>query len=219
MRTTGTGRTTGTRRTTWAAVACAATALLTTTGFSGTGTADTPRAENAAASDAVRTLTSAEEFGEASIPGDFESVMGYTPQRVEGMLADPDGDCSSPVPLPVEFVASCKAHDLGYDLLRYASRSGNDLEPWARQSLDAQLDRRMHAACDTRVDERARASCFVMANIAATAVTGNSWRQGYSTPVTESGVRYGLAGGLGVALLAGAVWSLRRRPEPEGAVA
>ncbi|MCQ4119250.1 hypothetical protein [Rhodococcus tibetensis] len=212
-------RTTGTRRTTWAAVAFAATALLTTTGFSGTGTAGTPRPQNAAASDAVLTLTSAEEFAESSIPADFESVMGYTPQRVEGVLADPAGDCSSPVPLPVEFDASCKAHDLGYDLLRYASRSGNDLEPWARQSLDTQLDRRMHAACDRRVDERARTSCYVMANIATTAVTGNSWRQGYSAPVTESGAKYGLAGGVGVALLAGATWSLRRRPEPQGAVA
>ncbi|QYB03764.1 hypothetical protein I1A62_42665 [Rhodococcus sp. USK10] len=212
-------RTTGTRRTTWAAVACAATALLTTTGFAGTGAASTPRHENAAASAAVHTLTTPATLAEDSIPDDFASVMGYTPVRIDGMLANPGGDCSSPVPLPLEFDTACKAHDLGYDLLRYASRSGEDLGPWARQSLDTQLDQRMHSACDTRLDEQARAQCFVMANIATTAVTGNSWRQGYSTPVTEAGLPYALAGAAGAALLAGAAWSIRRRPRPVGAIA
>ncbi|KXF55876.1 hypothetical protein AXA44_35960 [Rhodococcus sp. SC4] len=212
-------RKTGTRRTTWAAVACAATALLTTTGFAGTGAASTPRHENVAASAAVQTLTAPAELSEDSVPADFASVMGYTPVRIDGMLANPGGDCSSPVPLPLEFDTSCKAHDLGYDLLRYASRSGEDLGPWARQSLDAQLDQRMHAACDTRADEQARAQCFVMANVATTFVTGNSWRQSYSAPVTESGLPYVLAGGVGVVLLAGAAWSIRRRPHPVGAVA
>ncbi|WP_422335475.1 hypothetical protein [Rhodococcus sp. (in: high G+C Gram-positive bacteria)] len=121
--------------------------------------------------------------------------------------------------LPAEFDTSCRAHDLGYDLLRYASLSGEDLGPWARQSLDAQLDRRMHAACDSRTDPQSRGTCFLMANVATTAVAGNSWRQGYSAPVTESGLRYGLAGGIGVILMAGTGWSLRRTAHPVGVVA
>jgi len=59
----------------------------------------------------------------------------------------------------------------------------------------------------------------VMANVATTFVTGNSWRQAYSAPVTESGLPYALAGGVGAALVAGAAWSIRRRPHPVGAVA
>ena len=44
-------------------------------------------------------------------------------------------------------------------------------------------------------------------------------RQAYSAPVTESGLPYALAGGVGAALVAGAAWSIRRRPHPVGAVA
>ncbi|WP_072690864.1 hypothetical protein [Rhodococcus marinonascens] len=210
-------RTTGTRKTTWTAVAIAATALLTTTGFAGIGAASPPLHEDATASAAVRALTSTDNLATHSIPTHFDSVMGYTPLRIDGILVNPDGECSSPVPLPIEFDTSCKAHDLGYDLLRYASRSGAELGPWARKSLDTQLDQRMHAACEARVGEQARTKCFVMANIATTAVAGNSWRQGYSTPITESGLSYGLVGG-GAALLAGAAWLLRRRPRPAGAM-
>ncbi|AOW92324.1 hypothetical protein BFN03_05300 [Rhodococcus sp. WMMA185] len=214
-------------------MAFAAAALLTTTGFAGADTARAPRIENDAAATAVRALTSPEHrtpqsvtappipphgIRPSSIPADFDTVMGYAPIRIGGMLVNPNGECSSPVPLPAEFDTPCMAHDLGYDLLRYASRSGAELGPWARKSLDAQLDERMHAACETRVAEQERIQCFVMANIATTAVAGNSWRQDYSTPIPESGASLALAGG-SVAILVGAARILRRHPRTAEVVA
>lgn len=121
-----------------------------------------------------------------AVPTDFADFAGYAPTAVDGYLANPRGDCSSPVPLPREFDSACKAHDLGYDLLRYAHAHGTELGPWARQALDGQLDRRMHAACEDRTSFLSRGYCFAMADVAVTAVNGNSWRQGYLTPVTES---------------------------------
>ena len=119
------------------------------------------------------------------IPADFESVIGYRPTVVDGFLANPDGDCSSPVTLPAEFDSACKAHDLGYDVLRYADRAGEPLGPWARQAIDAQLGTRMHDACGSRSDSVARAGCSTMADIAIGFVDANSWRQGYVAPGPE----------------------------------
>ena len=119
------------------------------------------------------------------IPTDFEFVIGYRPTVVDGFLANPDGGCSSPVTLPAEFDSACKAHDLGYDVLRYADRSGEPLGPWARQAIDAHLGTRMHHACGSRTDAVARAGCLTMADIAIGFVDANSWRQGYVTPGPE----------------------------------
>ncbi|WP_458690017.1 hypothetical protein [Nocardia tengchongensis] len=121
----------------------------------------------------------------AAIPGDFVAAAGYHPVVRAGMLIDPQGDCSSPVPLPAEFDLACKSHDLGYDLLRYATAHGQPLGPWARQSVDAALEQRMHAACESRDNAVSRAQCQVMASIAATAVDLNSIRQDYGSPVYE----------------------------------
>lgn len=197
----------------------ATTALLTTTGFTDLGAATTVVLENPAASGAVRALTSPGDHADAAIPGDFDALMGYTPHRIDGMLADPEGNCSSPVPLPAEFDTACKAHDLGYDLLRYAARKGEELGPWARVSLDAQLDRRMHTACVGRPEVQSRTWCNLAATAATSAVAGNSWRQGYSTPVTEPGLHCLLAGGIGFALLAGLARMVRRRGYSAGAAA
>lgn len=155
--------------------------------------------ENDAAAQAVATVTT---DGVATLPADFAEFSGYSPVVVDGHLANPNGDCSSPIPLPGEFDSACKAHDLGYDLLRYAHSHGAELGPWARQALDGQLDRRMHEACYGRVSPASRSYCFSMADIAATAVNGNSWRQNYLTPVKESGLEYGTAGVLGASVLA-----------------
>uniref|UniRef100_UPI000B222AED hypothetical protein n=1 Tax=Nocardia amamiensis TaxID=404578 RepID=UPI000B222AED len=119
------------------------------------------------------------------IPPDFVAYFGYRPSAVDGLVINPRGDCSSPVTLPAEFDAACKAHDLGYDLLRYADQRGEPLGPWARQALDATLDRQMHEACATRVDSFSRARCDAMASIANTAVDLNSRRQDYGAPVVE----------------------------------
>ncbi|MET8774702.1 hypothetical protein ABZV58_06700 [Nocardia sp. NPDC004654] len=184
-----------------------------------------PVVENVAAATAVAVLTAHETASAATIPDDFITVLGYRPVPVHGLLTNPGGDCSSPVPLPAEFETACKAHDLGYDLLRYADRRGEPLGPWARQAVDAALDRRMREACDARTESWGRARCYTMADIADTVVDLNSRRQHYGAPVVEtmlgagvtasgwSGWLVGLAGlgalGLGT-LLALVLGALRR---------
>ncbi|MGW5384540.1 hypothetical protein [Nocardia sp. NPDC003963] len=122
----------------------------------------------------------------AAIPRDFEAYLGYEPVVRQGVLVAPGGDCSSPVELPPEFDTACMAHDLGYDLLRYADRTGAPLGPWARQALDRTLSTRMHQACETHTEPVVRTRCETMAEIAATAVDLNSRRQRYGVPVVET---------------------------------
>ncbi|NMM88327.1 hypothetical protein B2J88_28925 [Rhodococcus sp. SRB_17] len=192
-------------RITRAALVLAAAATMTLT--AGSTIARATHQENHAAAQAVAAVTT---DGVATVPSDFAEFSGYSPVVVDGYLANPNGDCSSPIPLPDEFDSACKAHDLGYDLLRYAHSRGAELGPWARQALDDQLDRRMHDACDGRVSPASRSYCFSMADIAATAVNGNSWRQNYLTPVKESGFEYGTAGVLGASVFAFSVLRSRR---------
>ncbi|WP_137876147.1 hypothetical protein [Rhodococcus sp. Q] len=150
----------------------------------------------------------------ATVPIDFADVVGYRPVLRDGMLVNPNGDCSSPVPLPGEFDTACQGHDLGYDLLRYADRSGEQLGPWARRALDRQLDERLHAACATRPDDVTRASCSVVASTAAAAVDTNSWRQDYAAPRPEPVAAY--AAGIGILLLAAAAAAHRGRSSGRG---
>nr|WP_246124290.1 hypothetical protein [Nocardia bhagyanarayanae] len=152
-----------------------------------------PVVENVAAATAIAALIANETGSAAALPGDFTTVLGYRPVAVHGMLTNPGGDCSSPVPLPAEFDTACKAHDLGYDLLRYADRRGEPLGPWARQAVDAALDRRMREACDARTEPWGRAKCYAMADIADTVVDLNSRRQHYGAPVVETMLGAGVA--------------------------
>ncbi len=128
-----------------------------------------------------------------AMPEGFAASAGYRPAVADGMLVNPAGGCSSPVPLPAAFSGACQAHDLGYDLLRYADAEGAPLGPWARRGLDAQLAERLHDACDPR-----DAACVAAADTAATAVGVNSWRQDYGVPVQEDVGLYAL-GGVGAA--------------------
>ncbi|NLU60999.1 hypothetical protein HCA61_01805 [Rhodococcus sp. HNM0563] len=94
----------------------------------------------------------------AAFPDGFAEVMGYHPSiepgnTIDGVLTDPDGDCSSPVALPSDFEPACRSHDLGYDLLRYARDIGGELGPQARRDLDAHLQRNLNAACATGASE------------------------------------------------------------------
>lgn len=196
----------------WAGTVLAATTIVTATSYVPTADASTLR-EDVVAARAVTALT-ADDRSPDVVPHDFPGVMGYHPTVVDGMLVNPHGSCSSPVPLPAEFDTACKAHDLGYDLLRYAHLGGGDLGPWARTEIDAQLDRRLHEACGIRT--RDRASCFVMADTAATAVGLNSRRQGYGAPVDEPWIRYALGGSLAVAGMLASAFVIRR-VRPRGA--
>ncbi|MFF0546032.1 hypothetical protein ACFYTF_24655 [Nocardia thailandica] len=166
-----------------AGLAMAAAVVMSAPGALGT----TPGApEDPGAAAVVRALADDDPDAAALIPADFRSRFGYTAVVQEGLLVDPDGDCSSPVTLPGEFDAACKAHDLGYDMLRYADWQGAPLGPWARRAVDSALDRRMHAACERRGEDFSRARCSMMADIAFTAVDVNSRRQEYGPPVVEN---------------------------------
>ncbi|NQE91558.1 hypothetical protein [Nocardia terpenica] len=168
-----------------AALAVAATVAATTAAFTPAASASvTAPAENATARDAVTDLTGAHPWSVA-LPDDFAADAGYRPVMENGLLVDPDGACSSPLPLPHEFDTACKAHDLGYDILRYADHAGQPLGPWARQAVDAALEQRMHAACTTISDDLDNLRCQTLATIATTAVDLNSRRQNYAPPRPE----------------------------------
>ncbi|MQY23286.1 hypothetical protein [Nocardia macrotermitis] len=139
--------------------------------------------ENSAARVAVAGLVGPHP-DEVVLPEDFAAERGYRPVKSGGLLVDPGGGCSSPVRLPIEFRTACQAHDLGYDLLRYADDHGQPLGPWARQAIDGALENRMQAACADRHGLR-RAQCRTMATVAATAVDLNSRRQNYAPPRPE----------------------------------
>ncbi|MFE0751092.1 hypothetical protein [Gordonia sp. NPDC058843] len=105
----------------------------------------------------------------ASLPPSFIE-QGYAPRIVDGFPVDPDGDCSSPVPLPEHFTPLCRTHDLGYDLLRAAQRAGAPLGAWARIALDRMLIERMYASCRTP-------ACTTAAHGARIGLAWNTWRQ------------------------------------------
>ncbi|WP_433630512.1 hypothetical protein [Nocardia sp. CA-120079] len=176
--------------------------------------------ENASAGAAVIGLTSGGPGSIDVIPADFAERFGYRPAVVDGLLVNPAGDCSSPVTLPSAFETACKAHDLGYDLLRYAGAQNQPLGGWARQALDATLAVHMHEACAARADGFSRARCNAMASIANSFVDLNSRRQDYGVPVVESGFGadgsgssgWIVGGGLVGLGAAGFLPSVRRRP-------
>ncbi len=99
------------------------------------------------------------------------------------VLADPEGDCSTPVPVPAAFESACRVHDFGYDLLRYAHITGGELVTDARRDLDGLFARHLDTVCRSEPDI---ASCMSVAGISSAAVEFNSWRQGHRTPVAES---------------------------------
>ncbi|WP_404380140.1 hypothetical protein LL946_09830 [Knoellia locipacati] len=136
-----------------------------------------------------------------ALPQDFSRRFGYTPSVTDGLLGDPSGGCSSPVPLPVEFTAACRQHDLGYDLLRYAGRSGRTLPPDARRAIDAQLGVALEASCAERERPVGRAICLAWADVAHGFVRINSVRQGDAVPERESALTLAPGAAAGVAAL------------------
>ncbi|WP_245553241.1 alpha/beta-hydrolase family protein [Nocardia veterana] len=142
------------------------------------------RPEDAAARAAVLALTG-DRPDRAAVPADFAATQGYRPVQLDGTAVDPGGECSSPIRLPAEFDTACKAHDLGYDLLRYAESHGRPLGPWARRAIDNALETRMFDACAARTDVVARLRCTTMATVATAAVDLNSRRQNYAAPMPE----------------------------------
>jgi hypothetical protein len=119
----------------------------------------------------------------------FRAVMGYRPAaaRLAGdpgvRAVKPAGACSSPLGATTfRFGLACKAHDLGYDLLRFAARTGRPLGPQARRRLDDQLERDLRAQCAASRHGAARGACDALAAVYADGARLNSWRQRYGTP-------------------------------------
>ena len=106
--------------------------------------------ENVPAATAVEALTEGPALPAgavlASFPADFADVVGYVPDAVgdadgRSRLVKPTGGCSSPFgDSRYGFGTACGSHDLGYDLLRYATAAGGQLGPWARRAIDERFD-------------------------------------------------------------------------------
>ncbi|NUT50073.1 MAG: hypothetical protein HOV94_22595 [Saccharothrix sp.] len=142
----------------------------------------------------------------AAFPADFNEITGRNPVVVlapDGTTRaiDPNGGCSGPAgDTEWDFGTGCRAHDLGYDLLRYAEHKGRPLGPEARKSLDARLARDMHAQCDT--NPRGHATrCHATAQLYAAGLEFNSWRQRWGPPGHEPVLAWGFGSAVVVFLL------------------
>ncbi len=135
--------------------------------------------------------SSAGRYDARAIPPDFARVMGYQP--VTAHLADgtervinPRGDCSVPGHgKPFDFDVACKAHDYGYDRLRYAERVGKPLPRSARDQIDRQLTEDMLTQCRYDPDMR---MCDATAAVFTAGVGFNTWRQVDGPPDYDAGM-------------------------------
>jgi hypothetical protein len=130
----------------------------------------------------------------AGIPDDFPRVMGYRPTRArlangEVVAINPNGGCSVVGGgRPFDLDTVCKAHDLGYDLLRYAHRHGENLDAFARRQVDDKFDADLAAQCAARYTGAESSACYLMAGSFDLGVGFNSWRQMFGPPVASSGM-------------------------------
>jgi hypothetical protein len=155
-------------------------------------------ADNAdrAANTAIDTITATQLSKNplSAIPSDFSRVMGYTPTighlaNGEAIAVNPRGGCSvigGGRPFDLDVV--CKAHDLGYDLLRYAHRQGRDLGPAARRMVDAKFGQDLAAQCNSSYHGAVAGVCNLVATTFDAGVGFNSWRQGFGAPVATAGL-------------------------------
>jgi hypothetical protein len=128
----------------------------------------------------------------ARLPADFTALSGVTPGRMaarDGTVraVHVDGGCSTPWGddnTKWDYAVPCKAHDLGYDLLRYADRKGHPLGPEVREALDDRLSADMHHACDLNPVNSA-VSCRVVASLYSAGLVVNSWHQRWGPPVGD----------------------------------
>lgn len=178
-----------------------------------------------AAARAVEVLIGTESVGPAqraqfiaAVPADYIAVMGYRPSVIDIngtlSLAKPIGTCSSPVQLAFDMEPTCKGHDLGYDLLRYAAAIGAPLGQWARPLIDQWWYSQMHLRCDLLHSGVSNLACHGQVLATEAIINANSWREGNGPPIEENPWRYLGALALTPIMLL-AVVRLRRR-DPEG---
>ncbi|MBY8848617.1 phospholipase [Saccharothrix sp. MB29] len=172
---------------------------------------------------AARAVEAMADPGDANpllaFPEDFDRVVGRDPRVVTApdgttRAIDPNGGCSGPAgDTEWDFGTGCRAHDLGYDLLRYAERKGRPLGQDARKSLDARLSRDMHAQCDANPRGNG-ARCHATAQLYAAGLEFNSWRQRWGPPGHEPVLAWGFGSAVVVFLLVARL-PRRREPDPE----
>ncbi len=152
----------------------------------------------------------------ASIPNGFVSVMGYRPEVIDinGIvsLGEPIGACSSPVHLAFDMEPTCKGHDFGYDLLRYAAVIGAPLGEWARPLIDDWWYAEMHERCDRTRAGLSGLACHGQVLATEAIIDVNSWREGNGPPIEENPWRYLGALALLPVALAAVVRSRRNEP-------
>ncbi|SFB13643.1 phospholipase A2 [Amycolatopsis marina] len=152
------------------------------------------RPEVAQAEQAIGTLLSP---GTASttielLPADFTEVTGVVPAELTApdntiRAVHADGGCSTPWGddgTRWDYTASCKAHDLGYDLLRYSAAKGQPLGPEVRKALDDRLSADMHAMCGIN-PQNSPGTCRAVASLFSAGLVINSWHQRWGPPVGE----------------------------------
>ena len=126
----------------------------------------------------------------ADLPADFTKVSGREPVHMKApdgttRAVHPGGGCSSPWGATRwDYSVGCKAHDLGYDLLRYAAARGQPLSPELRERLDDRLSKDMHAQCHYNPRDSAGA-CEAVADIYTAGLVVNSWHQRWGPPRNE----------------------------------
>ncbi|SDD73271.1 phospholipase A2 [Actinokineospora iranica] len=155
-----------------------------------------------------------------ALPADFTQVTGVVPGRVTApdgttRAVHADGGCSTPWgddDTRWDYSAGCKAHDLGYDLLRYASAKGQPLGAEPRRKLDERLSHDMRAQCE--INPRGSAgTCRMVASLFSAGLVANSWHQRWGPPRPEPIGTWAVALLVVVVLLAVRVPAFaRRRP-------
>ncbi|QWF82614.1 phospholipase A2 [Amycolatopsis sp. CA-230715] len=128
----------------------------------------------------------------AQLPADFTQVTGVRPgseRALDGTVraVHTDGGCSTPWGddgTTWNFTVPCKAHDLGYDLLRYAERQGHPLGPEMRAGLDSRLSADMRATCGIN-PQGAQTACEAVASVFTAGLVLNSWHQRWGPPTGE----------------------------------
>ncbi|GAA3574827.1 phospholipase A2 [Amycolatopsis ultiminotia] len=184
-----------------------------------------PTGDALAAQNAIADLTHPGPAATAltRLPADFTAVSEVKPTAMaarDGTVraVHPDGGCSTPWGddnTKWDYAVPCKAHDLGYDLLRYADKKGHPLGPEVRASLDSRLSQDMHHACEINPMGSPR-TCQLVASLYSAGLTMNSWHQRWGPPVADpigsmvAGVL--VIGCLLVARLRG--WHAARRTSP-----
>ncbi|MGW5053445.1 phospholipase [Actinokineospora sp. NPDC004072] len=126
------------------------------------------------------------------LPPDFAAVTGveYALRRApDGTMraVNVHGGCSAPwgdTATRWDYSVGCMAHDLGYDLLRYADATGLPVDGGRRRALDDRLSADMHAQCEINPRDSA-GLCRMVASLFSAGLVVNSWHQSWGPPAAE----------------------------------